>query len=59
MRRFRATVEDREIEGVVKETEQAQADYDDAIRTGHTAFLVEEKLDDVFKVSSALIDWDL
>ena len=48
--KFTAEVDGRLIEGVVKETEEAKADYEDAIRTGHTAFLVEEKLPDVFKV---------
>ena len=47
--KFTAEVDGRLIEGVVKETEEAKADYEDAIRTGHTAFLVEEKLPDVFK----------
>ena len=47
---FTAEVDGRTIQGVVKETEEAQTDYDEAIRSGHTAFLVEEKLPDVFKV---------
>ena len=48
--RFTAEVDGRVIEGVVKETKQARADYQEAITTGHSAFLVEEKLPDVFKV---------
>jgi len=48
--RFTAEVDGRLIEGVVKETEEAKSDYEEAMRTGHTAFLVEEKLPDVFKV---------
>lgn len=51
--RFTAEVDGRLIEGVVKETEEAKADYEEATRTGHTAFLVEEKLPDVFKVLSS------
>jgi len=45
-------VDGRTIQGVVKETEEAKTDYDEAIRSGHTAFLVEEKLPDVFKVGN-------
>ncbi|XP_046649139.1 von Willebrand factor A domain-containing protein 5A-like [Daphnia pulicaria] len=47
--KFTAEVDGRVIEGVVKETEQAKTDYDEAIKSGHSAFLVEEKLPDVFK----------
>ncbi|EFX83005.1 hypothetical protein DAPPUDRAFT_302138 [Daphnia pulex] len=47
--KFTAEVDGRLIEGVVKETEQAKTDYDQAIKSGHSAFLVEEKLPDVFK----------
>ncbi|XP_046436817.1 von Willebrand factor A domain-containing protein 5A-like [Daphnia pulex] len=46
---FTAEVDGRSIEGVVKETEEARNDYDQAIQSGHSAFLVEEKLPDVFK----------
>ena len=49
--RFTAEMDGRFIEGVVKETEEAKVDYEEAMRTGHTAFLVEEKLPDVFKVN--------
>jgi len=45
-----AEVDGRIIQGVVQETEEAKTDYDEAMRSGHTAFLVEEKLPDVFKV---------
>ena len=38
------------IEGHVKETELAEKEYTEAIESGHSAFLVEEKLPDVFKV---------
>ena len=37
------------IEGVVKETVEAQEDYDEAIRSGRSAFMMEETLPDVFK----------
>ncbi|XP_057373545.1 von Willebrand factor A domain-containing protein 5A-like [Daphnia carinata] len=47
--KFTAEVDGRVIEGVVKETKEAQEDYDEAIQSGHSAFLVEEKLPDVFK----------
>jgi len=49
---FTAEVEGRIIQGVVKETEKANTDYKEAIRSGHTAFFVEEKLPDVFKVGN-------
>jgi hypothetical protein len=51
---FTAEVDGRVVEGVVKETEQAKTDYDEAIKSGHSAFLVEEKLPDVFKVNLTL-----
>ena len=50
MCKFTAEVDGRNIEGVVKETEEARTDYEQAIQSGHSAFLVEEKLPDVFKV---------
>ena len=49
--KFTAEVEGRNIEGIVKETEKARIDYEHAIQSGHAAFLVEEKLPDVFKVT--------
>jgi hypothetical protein len=48
--KFTAEIDGRSIEGVVKETKEAQTDYEEAIQSGHSAFLVEEKLPDVFKV---------
>lgn len=53
--KFTAEVDGRVIEGVVKETKKAREDYDEAIQSGHSAFLVEEKLPDVFKVCLALV----
>jgi hypothetical protein len=49
--KFTAEVDGRNIEGIVKETEEARTDYEHAIQSGHSAFLVEEKLPDVFKVT--------
>lgn len=46
---FTAEVDGRIIQGVAKETEEAKTDYEHAIQSGHSAFLVEEKLPDVFK----------
>lgn len=46
---FIAVVDDRVIHGVVKRTDEAEKEYDDAMRMGQSAFLVEEKLPDVFK----------
>ena len=54
MRGFMAEMDGRIIKGVVKETKQAKEDYEDAIATGYSAFLLEEKLADVFKVLSLL-----
>ena len=51
MCKFTAEVDGRNIEGIVKETEEARTDYEHAIQSGHSAFLVEEKLPDVFKVT--------
>lgn len=50
MKKFIAEIDGRVIEGVVKETKEAQEDYQQAIQSGQTAFLLEEKLPDVFKV---------
>ena len=47
---FTAEVDGRFLGGVVKETKQAEKEYREGIESGHTAFLVEEKLSDVFKV---------
>jgi hypothetical protein len=47
---FMAEVDGRQIKGVVKETKEAEADYEKALSTGHTAFFLKEKLPDVFKV---------
>ena len=51
MRKFTAEVDGRYIEGIVLETEEARTNYEYAIQNGHSAFLVEEKLPDVFKVT--------
>lgn len=48
---FSAEIEGRHIVGIVKKAEEAQRDYDEAIHSGHSALLLEEKLPDVFKVS--------
>lgn len=47
---FSAQVEGRVVIGIVKTKEEAQNDYSQALQTGHSAFLLEEKLPDVFKV---------
>jgi len=54
VRGFMAEMDGRIIKGVVKETKQAKEDYEDAIATGYSAFLLDEKLTDVFKVLSLL-----
>lgn len=48
---FTAEVDGRVIQGVVKETEEARHDYQTALQSGQSAFLLEEKLPDVFKVN--------
>lgn len=53
--RFTAEVDGRVIEGVVKAKEDAETEYQQAIRTGHTAFVVEEELPDVFKVGHIVL----
>ncbi|KAJ3120423.1 hypothetical protein HK098_004597 [Nowakowskiella sp. JEL0407] len=42
---------DRKIEGVVKEKEEARQEYNDAIKAGKFASLLEQQLPDVFQVS--------
>ena len=39
---FEANIDGHEIEAVVKEKEKARNDYDEAIRVGNTAILLEE-----------------
>ena len=59
--KFSAKVDGRQIQDVVKETVEAEADYDEALRSGKSAFMMQEKLADVFMVSSlkyfALTQW--
>jgi len=49
---FSAQVGDRLFEGVVKDTEETQDEYDEAIQSGHAAFFLREALPDVFKVQT-------
>ena len=44
----------RIVEGVVKESEVAREEYHQSIKTGRSAFLLEEKLPDLFKVNFAI-----
>ena len=55
--KFTAEVDGRVIEGVVKEKAEAKTDYDEALKSGHSAFLVEEKLPDVFKVDNCHVEY--
>jgi hypothetical protein len=48
---FRCFVGDRLIEGVVKEKDEAKADYTAAIEKGETAGLLEQSTPDVFRTS--------
>ncbi|XP_065572265.1 von Willebrand factor A domain-containing protein 5A-like [Artemia franciscana] len=47
---FSASFENREILGIVKEIEEAKKNYEEALESKQSAFLLEEKLPDVFKV---------
>lgn len=46
---FTVDVDGRVLEGVVRENEEAQDEYDEAVETGHAAFFLQEALPDVFK----------
>jgi hypothetical protein len=48
---FSATIQDRRIVGRVKEKQEAQEMYDDAIAGGLSAFLMESERDDIFTVT--------
>ncbi|CAG8571947.1 9062_t:CDS:10, partial [Racocetra fulgida] len=49
---FEATIDNkRKIIGIVKEAEQAKKEYDEAIKQGHGAYLLEEQDSEVFKCS--------
>ncbi|CAG8773758.1 10525_t:CDS:2, partial [Acaulospora morrowiae] len=39
----------RNVKGIVKEAKEAAKEYDDAIKQGHGAYLLEEQLADVFQ----------
>jgi len=59
--KFSVEVDGRQIQDVVKETVEAEADYNEALRSGKSAFMMQEKLADVFMVGSlkyfALTQW--
>ena len=46
-----AVIDGRKIKAQVKEKEEARADYDDALASGRSAALAEEKSGDVFSIS--------
>ena len=46
-----AVIDGRKIKAQVKEKEEARADYDDALASGQSAALAEEKSEDVFSIS--------
>ena len=50
--KFSAEVDGRKIQGVVKEVVEAEADYDEAIRSGQSVFMMQEKPSNIFMVSS-------
>ena len=47
---FEARVGERLVKGVVKEKEEAKAEYDDALSSGHGAYLLESQSSDVLSV---------
>ncbi|XP_061434449.1 von Willebrand factor A domain-containing protein 5A-like [Lethenteron reissneri] len=46
---FSASLNGRHIDAVIKEKEKAKEEYDDALSSGHTAFLLSEDRGDVFQ----------
>ncbi|EDO46745.1 predicted protein [Nematostella vectensis] len=50
---FQATIDGRTIVAEIKEKEEARGDYDDAISSGHSAFLLEEsdESSDIFQMN--------
>ena len=48
---FAAVIDGRHVAGQLKEKEAARMDYDDAIASGQSAFLAEEKTGDIFRIS--------
>ena len=48
---FSAVIQDRKIVGRVEEKQKAQETYDDAIASGHSAFLMESEREDVFTIT--------
>ena len=46
-----AVIDGRKIKAKIKEKEEARADYDDALASGQSAALAEEKSGDVFSIS--------
>ncbi|GBC05383.1 hypothetical protein RclHR1_00620023 [Rhizophagus clarus] len=47
---FEAKIDDeRKIKGIVKETEQATKEYNEAIKEGNVAFTIDDQLHDVFQ----------
>ncbi|CAN0164199.1 unnamed protein product [Lampetra fluviatilis] len=46
---FSASLKGRHINAVIKEKEKAKEEYDDALSSGHTAFLLSEDRGDVFQ----------
>ena len=47
---FEARVGERLVKGVVKEKEEAKAEYDDALSSGHGAYMLESQSSDVLSV---------
>ncbi|CAN0240198.1 unnamed protein product [Lampetra planeri] len=46
---FSASLNGRHIDAIIKEKEKAKEEYDDAMSSGHTAFLLSEDQGDVFQ----------
>lgn len=48
---FRAEIGDRVIDGIVKDKEEAEQEYNDAVEAGKPAALAEQTRPDIFKIS--------
>jgi hypothetical protein len=48
---FSADIDGRSIQAVVKEKQQAKEEYEDAISSGHGAYLLQELTGDIFQIN--------
>ena len=55
---FEIDVGDKILKGVCKENETAKREYQNALADGDSAYMMEQKTDNVFKISVGKIDVD-